>query len=64
MSINVHKNLEAFRKRRKFKKSEMAKMMGVSARSYYMYETGKRPIPSSALGHADEMGSHCVAGMR
>lgn len=49
LSVKVHKNLEDFRKKRKFKKSEMAEMMGVSARSYYMYETGKRPIPSSAL---------------
>lgn len=49
LSVKVHENLEAFRTRRKFKKSDMAEMMGVSAKSYYMYETGKRPIPSSAL---------------
>lgn len=49
LSVKVHKNLEAFRKKKNFKKSEMAEIMGVSARSYYMYETGKRPIPSSAL---------------
>jgi transcriptional regulator with XRE-family HTH domain len=49
LSVRVHENLEAFRKKRKYKKAEMAEMMGVSARSYYMYETGKRPIPSSAL---------------
>ncbi|GFE50865.1 hypothetical protein So717_26180 [Roseobacter cerasinus] len=49
LSVKVHENLEAFRKKRKFKKSEMAEMMGVSSRSYYMYETGKRAIPSSAL---------------
>lgn len=49
LSVKVNENLEAFRKARKFKKAEMAEMMGVSARSYYMYETGKRAIPSSAL---------------
>lgn len=49
LTVKVHENLESFRKKRKFKKSEMAEMMGVSSRSYYMYETGKRPIPSSAL---------------
>ncbi len=49
LSVKVHENLEAFRKKRKFKKAEMAEMMGVSSRSYYMYETGKRAIPSSAL---------------
>lgn len=49
LSVRVHENLEAFRKKRKYKKSDMAEMMGVSTRSYYMYETGKRPIPSSAL---------------
>lgn len=49
LSVRVHENLEAFRTKRKYKKAEMAEMMGVSARSYYMYETGKRPIPSSAL---------------
>lgn len=49
LSVKVHENLEAFRRKRKFKKAEMAEMMGVSARSYYMYETGKRAIPSSAL---------------
>lgn len=49
MSVNVHENLQEFRRKRKYKKSEMAEMMGVSARSYYMYEAGKRAIPSSAL---------------
>lgn len=49
LSVKVHENLEAFRRKRKFKQAEMAEMMGVSARSYYMYETGKRAIPSSAL---------------
>lgn len=49
LSVKAHENLEAFRKKRKLKKSEMADIMGVSSRSYYMYETGKRAIPSSAL---------------
>lgn len=31
----------------------MAEMMGVSAHSYYMYETGKRAIPSSALAQLE-----------
>lgn len=49
LSTKPHINLQKFRVSRKFKKSEMAQMMGVSAKSYYLYETGKRAIPSTAL---------------
>ena len=49
LSTKPHLNLQRFRVSRKFKKAEMAQMMGVSAKSYYLYETGKRAIPSTAL---------------
>ena len=49
LSEKPHVNLQKFRISRGFKKSEMAQMMGVSAKSYYLYEVGKRAIPSSAL---------------
>lgn len=49
LSTKPHVNLQKFRVSKKFKKSEMAQMMGVSAKSYYLYETGKRAIPSTAL---------------
>lgn len=44
-----HINLGRFRRRRGFKKTEMAEMMDVTPRSYYAYESGKRPIPTEAL---------------
>lgn len=49
LSVKPHVNLQKFRISRRFKKSEMAQMMGVSAKSYYLYEVGQRAIPSSAL---------------
>ncbi|MEL6683299.1 MAG: helix-turn-helix transcriptional regulator [Pseudomonadota bacterium] len=49
LSVKPHVNLQKFRISRGLKKSEMAQMMGVSAKSYYLYEVGKRAIPSNAL---------------
>ena len=45
----VHENLRHYRLAEGLKKSEMAALMQVTARTYYGYEQGDRPIPSDAL---------------
>ena len=45
----LHQNLRRFRIRKGLKKQEIAELMGVTARSYYAYEEGQRPVPSDAL---------------
>lgn len=47
--LPLHQNLRRFRIRKGLKKQEIAEMMGVTARSYYAYEEGQRPVPSDAL---------------
>ncbi|MFY1707163.1 helix-turn-helix domain-containing protein [Tritonibacter scottomollicae] len=49
LAVEPHANLERFRKKRCFTKTEMAEMMNVTPRSYYAYESGKRSIPTEAL---------------
>ena len=46
---SVHKNLRRYRLAEGLKKSDMARLMEVTARTYYGYEQGARPIPSDAL---------------
>ena len=45
----LHANLRALREKLKFKKNEMAELMEVTSRTYYAYEQGLRPIPSTTL---------------
>ena len=49
LAVEPHANLERFRKKRGFTKTEMAEMMDITPRSYYAYESGKRSIPTEAL---------------
>ncbi|GAA4227430.1 transcriptional regulator with XRE-family HTH domain [Sagittula marina] len=49
LAAEPHANLERFRRKRGFTKTEMAEMMDVTPRSYYAYESGKRSIPTEAL---------------
>lgn len=45
----VHENLKKFRERKGLKKTEIAALMEITPRTYFSYEAGKNPIPSSAL---------------
>jgi transcriptional regulator with XRE-family HTH domain len=45
----LHTNLCALRKKLKLQKNEMAQLMEVALRTYYAYEQGLRPIPSTKL---------------
>ena len=46
---SVHENLRQFRIRKGYKKQEMAAIMEITPRTYYIYEKGERAIPSTAL---------------
>lgn len=48
-SSPVHANVQALRERLKLQKNEMAELLEVTARTYYAYERGLRPIPSTTL---------------
>lgn len=45
----LHTNLQALREKLNLKKNEMAELMDVTSRTYYAYEQGLRPIPSTTL---------------
>lgn len=45
----LHTNLQALRQKLKLQKNEMAQLMDVTPRTYYAYEQGLRPIPSTTL---------------
>ncbi|WP_282158840.1 helix-turn-helix domain-containing protein [Shimia thalassica] len=45
----LHENLRNYRIRLSLKKYQAAKLMGVTPRTYYSYETGKSPIPLEAI---------------
>lgn len=47
--VPAHLHLKAYRREQKYSKAAMARMMGITARSYYGYEDGVRSIPSQAL---------------
>jgi len=46
---SISENLISFRRRRGLKKVDVARIMGVTARTYFAYENGQRSIPSDAL---------------
>ncbi|TQM93617.1 helix-turn-helix domain-containing protein [Roseinatronobacter monicus] len=45
----LHENLRHLRMRMKLKKQEMADLLEITPRTYYTYEEGARPIPSTTL---------------
>lgn len=45
----VHENLLNLRRRNGYNRQEMSELMGVTPRTYYNYELGKRAIPSNIL---------------
>lgn len=45
----VHENLRNLRRRMGFNRQEIAELMGITPKSYYNYEQGKRSIPSHTL---------------
>lgn len=46
---SISENLATFRRRQGLKKVDAAKIMGVTTRTYFGYESGQRSIPSDAL---------------
>lgn len=45
----LHENLRNYRVRKSLKKYQAAKLMGVTPRTYYSYETGRSSIPLEAI---------------
>jgi DNA-binding XRE family transcriptional regulator len=45
----VHTNVQALREKLGLQKNEMAELLEVTSRTYYAYERGLRPIPSTTL---------------